>query len=206
MALTRKFLSAMGIESEKIDQIIEAHTESVDALKAERDKAKEESAKFADVQKELDTLKAEQAKDQPYKEKYETEKKAFEDYKKDQDAKETKAKKTDAYKKLLKDAGIGDKHLEQLLKASGADVDSLEFDDKGDVKDAKKKVESLKKEWSDFVTTEGTKGADTHEPPAGNPSTQPHGTGRAKEISDKYMQTHYGVNPQNQNNNGGKVE
>lgn len=33
MALTRKFLAAMGIEADKIDSIIDAHTETVDALK-----------------------------------------------------------------------------------------------------------------------------------------------------------------------------
>ena len=43
MALTRKMLKAMGIEDEKIDQIIEAHTETVDALKVERDQYKEDA-------------------------------------------------------------------------------------------------------------------------------------------------------------------
>lgn len=33
MALTRKMLKAMGIEDEKIDQIIDAHTETVEGLK-----------------------------------------------------------------------------------------------------------------------------------------------------------------------------
>ena len=33
MALTRKMLRAMGIEDEKADEIIEAHAETVDALK-----------------------------------------------------------------------------------------------------------------------------------------------------------------------------
>ena len=37
MALTRKMLKAMGIEDEKIDQIIEAHTETTDPLTRERD-------------------------------------------------------------------------------------------------------------------------------------------------------------------------
>ena len=32
-------LKAMSIEDDKIEQIIEAHTETVDALKQERDKA-----------------------------------------------------------------------------------------------------------------------------------------------------------------------
>lgn len=37
MALTRKMLKAMGIEDEKIDQIIDEHAESVNALKAKLD-------------------------------------------------------------------------------------------------------------------------------------------------------------------------
>lgn len=67
MSLTRKMLKAMGIEEEKIEQIIEAHTETVDALKA----YKEDADKLKNVQRELDDLKA--AGDGGYKEKYETE-------------------------------------------------------------------------------------------------------------------------------------
>ena len=37
LALTRKKLKAMGIEDEKIDQIIDEHAESVNALKAKLD-------------------------------------------------------------------------------------------------------------------------------------------------------------------------
>ena len=37
MALTRKMLKAMGIEDEKIDQIIDEHAESVNALKTKLD-------------------------------------------------------------------------------------------------------------------------------------------------------------------------
>ena len=40
MALTRKFLSAMGIEQDKVDEIINAHVEVTDALKEERDRYK----------------------------------------------------------------------------------------------------------------------------------------------------------------------
>ena len=52
MAMTRKFLKAMGIEEEKIEQIIEAHTETVNALKEERDKFKGDAEKLPTVQKE----------------------------------------------------------------------------------------------------------------------------------------------------------
>ena len=53
MALTRKFLSALGIEEEKAEQIIAAHTETVDGLKAERDKYKEDAEKLPATQNEL---------------------------------------------------------------------------------------------------------------------------------------------------------
>ena len=54
MALTRKMLKAMGIEDEKIDQIIEEHAESVNALKAQRDELKEAAGKADGYKKELD--------------------------------------------------------------------------------------------------------------------------------------------------------
>ena len=49
MALTRKMLKAMGIEDEKIDQIIEAHSETVDALKEQRDQYKADAEKLPEV-------------------------------------------------------------------------------------------------------------------------------------------------------------
>ena len=40
MALTRRMLKALGIEDEKAEEIISAHIESTDALKAQRDEYK----------------------------------------------------------------------------------------------------------------------------------------------------------------------
>ena len=47
-------LKAMGIEDEKIDQIIDEHAESVNALKAQRDEFKEAAGKADGYKKELD--------------------------------------------------------------------------------------------------------------------------------------------------------
>lgn len=58
MAFTRKFLTAMGIESEKVDEIMAAHVEVTDALKAQINDSKDEVDKLAKVQAELDKLKA----------------------------------------------------------------------------------------------------------------------------------------------------
>ena len=78
MALTRKMLKAMGIEEEKIDQIIEAHTESVDALKTERNGLKEKADKYDTVKKELDDIKASPGED--WKDKHDKVKKEFDDF------------------------------------------------------------------------------------------------------------------------------
>ena len=79
MALTRKFLSALGIEDDKVDEIINAHTETVNALKEQRDSYKEEAEKLPNVQKELDDLKAtaEKSGEDAYKVKYEALKEDF---------------------------------------------------------------------------------------------------------------------------------
>ena len=80
MSLTRKMLKAMGIEDEKIDQIIEAHTETVDALKEQRDGYKADADKLPDVQKKLgETEKQLEANGKDsYKVKYDALKEDFE--------------------------------------------------------------------------------------------------------------------------------
>ena len=165
MALSRKFLSALGIEADKIDEIINAHTETVDGLKDELSKAKTEAGKLPAIQKELEDLKAAAEKDgkDPFKVKYEAIKEDFENFKKDIAAKETRATKSAAYRALLKDAGIAEKRIDAVLKVS--DIDGLKLDKDGKIEDADKLKESVKTEWADFIVTESTKGADPATPP-----------------------------------------
>ena len=54
MALTRKFLRALGIEDDKVEEIIGAHLETVNPLKDERDNLKEQADKAAELQKQVD--------------------------------------------------------------------------------------------------------------------------------------------------------
>lgn len=165
MALTRKMLKAMGIEDEKIDQIIDAHTETVDGLKADIEKYRTDAEKLPGVQKELETAQAglEAGKKDSWKVKYDAIKEEFEGYKSEQTKKETRAAKESAYRNLLKATGINEKRIESVLKVS--DVDSLELDDRGAIKDAAKLTDSIKTEWADFISTTMTKGAESHTPP-----------------------------------------
>lgn len=164
MGFSRKMLKAMGIEDEKIDQIIDAHSETVDALKADRDAYKEDAAKLAAVQKELDALKAKG--DDGYKAKYEAEKAAHDALKADIAAKETKKAKTDAYRELLKGANIDEKRIATILRAEAPTIDKIELDADGKIKNAEQYTESIKSDWADFIVTQSAKGANTATPPA----------------------------------------
>lgn len=162
MALTRKMLKAMGIEDEKIEEIIEAHTEVTDALKKQRDEYKESAEKLPDVQRQLDELKG--AEPDEFKGKYEAEHKAFEEYKSQVEADKAKAAKESLYRALLKDAGVDEKRIDTIVRVT--DFSGIEVD--GDkLKDSDKLTEGVKKEWADFIPSTGAKGADVENPPSG---------------------------------------
>lgn len=166
MAITRKLLKGMGLTEEQQDTIIEAHTDTVNGLKADIDRYKADAEKLPGVQKELDDLKGKG--DDGYKEKYESEHKAFEDYKKTVDAEKTTAAKEKAVEAVLKKIGVSEKRLQSVAKLAKADglLDALELNDDGAVKEADKLEKSLKDSYSEYITTTSTKGADTPTPPA----------------------------------------
>lgn len=173
MALTRKMLSAMGIDDEKQDEIINAHIEVVNALKEERDNYQAEAKKSENLQKQIDDLQKnmDNGENSPYKVKYDAKveelndlKQQFEDYKADVSAKETEAKKSSAYKELLKEAGISEKRLNSIVRVT--DLSKVELDDEGKIKDPEELTNNIKNEWADFIVTETKHGANVSNPPA----------------------------------------
>ena len=166
MALTRSMLKGMQLTDEQVSAIIDAHTETVDGLKAERDKYKADATKLPGVQKELDELKS---GGDDWKGKYEKEHKDFEDYKKDVTNREAVAKVRSAYRKLLVENGVGDKHIDAILRVT--DFTNIKLDKEGKLENSDKLTESIKSEWSGFITNKGTKGADVDNPPAGGKTT-----------------------------------
>jgi hypothetical protein len=91
-------------------------------------------------------------------------KEEYKEYKKGIEEKATKDSKSKAYKELLKEAGISDKRIESVLKVS--DIDSIEFDDDGNIKNKDELLNGIKEEWSDFIQTADVQGAKTDNPPA----------------------------------------
>lgn len=166
MALTRKFLKAMGIEEEKIEQIIEAHTETTNALKEERDGYKADADKLADVQKELDKAKKaakDDGEETVLKSEYDALKTEYDKYKGEITAEKERNAKETAYRELLKAAGVSDKRISAVVKAT--DIDGIELDKDGKIKDADERTNNIKTEWADFIETTSEKGANTANPP-----------------------------------------
>ena len=165
MALTRKFLEALGIEQAKIDEIISAHTEVTNSLKADRDSYKEKAEKYDETKTELDKAKSELEKvnKDEYKTKYESLEAEFNKYKTDIAEKEVKGKKEEAYKKMLKEIGVNEKSIDAIVKVK--DLSSLKLDDKGNIVDVDTLKESEKKDWEGFIIKSEEEGQDPNTPP-----------------------------------------
>lgn len=203
MALTRKMLSAMDIPADKIDEIISAHTETVNAIKEDRDNLKSEVENLRSVEKQLEKANAEieafksgdwQTKYEKLKEDHDKLKGEYDTFKVDTEAKAVKAKKESAYKQLLLDAGISDKRIASVMKVSAQTVDELTLDDEGKIKDADKLTESVKTEWADFIVTKREEGAGVATPPENNGGSGKQQS-RAAQLAVKYRNEHYG-NPE----------
>ena len=116
MAMTRKALKAMGLSEEQIDSIIDMHTETVDGLREQVRTYKDDAEKLPGVQKQLDELKKGDGED--WKGKYDAEKAAHDKTKSDYAAKENAAKVKGAYRAMLKEAGVAEKYLDTVIRAT----------------------------------------------------------------------------------------
>ena len=173
----RKIFEDAEIEVPKdvLGQICNLHTtsnedltESVKTLKADLEKA----------ERERDTYKAKAPKEGEEtvsKEDYDKLKKEYDDYKADITAKTTRTEKENAFRELLKSVGVSEKRLNAIIKVS--DIDGLELEKDGKIKNADKHTESIKTEWAEFIETTTTRGANTANPPANNGK----GTGKTRE-------------------------
>ena len=156
MSLTRKALSTMGIDSDKIDQIIEMHTETVNGLKEQLESYKTEVEKLPTMSQELKELTE-------YKEKYESEKKSFDDFKKNIETQRIKESKDKAYRQLLTNNKIKPNKIDLIMRT--INLDNLELDENNNLKGSEEISKSITDDWSDFIETTCVKGTETATPP-----------------------------------------
>jgi len=172
MSITRKFLKGIGIEDEKVDAIIEAHTEVTNRMQTEIESLKafkENAEKLPGVQKELDETKAKVAKIDELQAKYDSEHAAFEAYKKEIAGKESGRKVREAYTALLKKSKVDDKRFDSILRVT--DFSKLKLDDEGKFENEKDLTDAIKADWADFIVTEESRGSKPETPPEGNGKT-----------------------------------
>lgn len=175
MALTRKMLKAMGIEDEKIEQIIEEHAETVDALKKQRDEAKGQAGEADELRKQLEGMQ-----DDGYKAKYEELKGEFDGYKADVEAEKAQATARSLFKAQVEKLGITGSRADSIVRAT--DLGAFEVED-GAYKDPKAVEEAIKNDWGDFIPKVTTEGAHVAHPPA-----QGGGDAEPKSLADALRQ------------------
>lgn len=162
MALTRKMLKALGLDEEKIETIIEGHIDSVNTLIKERDDYKAKAEALDGVTKERDTYKA-QAEKAGDSAKVQAE---FDAYKAGVEKDKLNARKAKALEAAFKAAGVQrDAFRASMLKAW--DMDSVELDDNGAIKDVDGLNAAIKRDYSDFVATTEDKPLPKNDPPSG---------------------------------------
>ena len=161
MALTRKMLTAMGIEAEKVDQIVEAHGETVDGLKNEAKELREQASKVPQLESEIEELKAAQPTED-WEAKYNELNTQFEAYKAQVSTEKAQAEKASLYRAILADAGIDQKRIDAIMKVTDLDEVSVQ---EGAIVDADAVKEKVAEEWAAFIPQVTEHGAKVPTPP-----------------------------------------
>lgn len=192
MALTRKALKAMGIEDEKIEQIIEAHTETVSALKDEIDGYKadkeDDNKKVLSLESEIEKLKN---AENPFESKYTKLKTEYDNYKHNVEEKELKAAKEKAVTAYFESKNIKGANLKIALRGAKDEISAIEITEDGAIKDTKALDKLVSEDFAGLVAVQKTEGADTPRPPQNTGGTDT-GKSRAAELAAQYHQNLYG--------------
>lgn len=148
--MNREELKALGLTDEQIGSVMENYGKSVVNLQKSAD---EKDAELKKYQKggelyfdpaELERLKT---------------------FEKETLTRETNAKKTEALTKLFKGAKATDSVAKLLI--SGHDLEKLELDDKGEIKNGAELLKKAKADYADLFGGSGDKGVPQANPDAG---------------------------------------
>jgi len=181
MALTRKFLTDLGIEKEQLQSILDEHGSTVELIK---EKAKEDAAKateksaavIADLQEKIDNAPKPDPDGKDWKADYEalkvkydadlaTEKTAHQQTKDTYTAEKVTAEKSALLENTLLEAGANAKYVKKI--AGDFKLEEIEIAD-GKIKDFDKKLEAVKPAWSEMFGQVTKTGASVATPPQGS--------------------------------------
>lgn len=161
MALTNAMLKAMGIEQDQRDQIMTAHQEVLESIKAERDELRDTAAKVPHLEKEIEELKAAQSTED-WQAKYDELKAEFDGYKTQVDNEKAELEKARLYRSMLREAGVDEKRIDSIMKVT--DLSGVGVAD-GAIADSEAVMKAIADEWGDFIVQTNTQGVKVETPP-----------------------------------------
>ena len=146
------------VPKDVLTQIMECHSASIDG--------------FKQTITELENKSNKEQGDKVDKSDYDKLKSEFDAYKNDVEVKQTLTQKENLYRKMLKDTGISDSRIDKIMKLSKNEINSLEFDENGEVKDVEKYKKSINDDWGDFIPHVETEGTNVATPPQNTPEVK----------------------------------
>lgn len=188
--LTRKFLRALGVEEDKIDEIVNAHQDTLDEIKAERDGLKDSASKLAEAQAEVTRLTGELEKAQKNTGDAAKVQADFNAYKQQVETERTNAAKTAAVRKAFKAAGVQREEFIDLLLGK-VDLSTVELE--GDaVKESAKLIDPMKESFAGCFAETKPQPLPQNNPPSGGGGGSP---SRAAQLVQQYRENLYGAAP-----------
>lgn len=190
-AIIRQHVGEDGnIPTSAINAIVTAINKAVGNEFVSKERYKAKLSEIDTLKEQVQTAEDNATTAEKWKEKHDTLKAEFDKYKNEVTAKETKAEKRNAYQDILKAANLPEKWFERVMR--GVDFDGLELDEKGGIKNAEEIKSKVAEEWADVIGTTGKSGAETGNPPGGNPSNGNGAYGDIRSMTAKWHAAKYG--------------
>ena len=171
MAITRKLLRSLNLTDEVAESIIEAHAETVEALKTRIAELEQQASGYTDLVAERDQLQQRVTDLEGRSTDADQVRAEFDAYKAEVEAARTRDSKRTALDALLRDkVGIQRPQARELILRA-TNWDDIALDEAGNVADADAVVQAHKEQYSDFVTSTRQVGTSTMTPPPSSGGT-----------------------------------
>lgn len=170
MALTRKLLKSLGLEESVIETIIDAHSETVDALKLQRDEAIAASGAAQAITQERDQLKQQLEQLRTQSGDVAAVRAEYDAYKQQVETERAEARDKADVLALLREAGIQRESFLQL--AAGAyDRSQIQRGEDGSIINRDALIQGIKTDYADCIATTEQLGTPPTTPPTGGGKT-----------------------------------
>lgn len=182
----------MGLTDEQVSAIIEGHNATVEGLKKDFEAMKTRAESMEAISKERDGYKARVGELEKRNGDAAKVQADFDAYKQRVEAEKLAARKGTALDKALRKAGVAREAFRAQLCKSW-DMDGIELDEDGSIKEEDKLLATIKGDYKDFVCETDTQGTPPATPPTGGSGANP----LAAQIAAAYQQEHYGAGKEN---------